>query len=86
MTLSLLMYYTKQLAEAERTYFLGTPHYSLEEVNVGTVQWREVGLAVIDQEVVELLLALQLAGHLVDIDPLEIALIHVLLGCYTKLR
>jgi len=50
------------------TYLLGTPHDLLEEVHVGGVHGRQVRLAVLQQEVVELLLGLH--AQLVDVDRL----------------
>ncbi len=52
------------------TYLLGTPHDLLEEVHVGGVHGWQVRLAVLQQEVVELLLGLHLGAQLVDVDRL----------------
>ena len=52
------------------TYLLGTPHDLLEEVHVGGVHGRQVRLAVLQQDVVELLLGLHLRAQLVDVDRL----------------
>ena len=54
----------------KNTYLLGTPHDLLEEVHVGCVHGRQVRLAVLQQEVVELLLGLHLRAQLVDVDRL----------------
>ena len=54
------------------TYLLGTPHDLLEEVHVGGVHGRQVRLAVLQQEVVELLLGLHLRAELVHVHSLEV--------------
>ena len=55
---------------SKNSYLLGTPHDLLEEVHVGGVHGRQVRLAVLQQEVVELLLGLHLCAQLVDVDRL----------------
>ena len=53
---------------SRNSYLLGTPHDLPEEVNVGGVHGRQVRLAVLQQEVVELLRGLHLRTQLVDAD------------------
>ena len=55
---------------SRNSYFLGPSHDLLEEVHVGGVHGRQVRLAVLQQEVVELLLGLHLRAQLVDVDRL----------------
>ena len=54
------------------SYLLGTPHDLLEEVHVRGVHGRQVGLAVLQQEVVELLLGLHLRAELIHVHGLEV--------------
>ena len=51
-------------------YFLAAPHDLLVEVHVRGVHGRQVRLAVLQKEVVELLLGLHLGAQLVDVDRL----------------
>ncbi len=44
-------------------YLFFPSHYLLKEVHVGRCHWREVGLAILEQEIVELLLALHFAAQ-----------------------
>ena len=53
------------------TYLLLALDHLLQEVHVGRVYGRQVGLAVLQQEVVELPLALHLGAELVDVDGLH---------------
>jgi hypothetical protein len=55
---------------SRNSYLLGPPHDLLEEVHVRGVHGRQVRLAVLQQEVVELLLGLHLGAQLVDVDRL----------------
>ena len=55
---------------SRNSYLLGTPHDLLEKVHVGGVHGREVRLAVLQQEIVQLLLGLHLRAQLVDVDRL----------------
>ena len=51
-------------------YLLAAPHDLLEEIHVRGVHGRQVRLAVLQQEVVELLLGLHLRAQQVDVDRL----------------
>ena len=55
---------------SRNSYLISTEHDLLEEVHVGGVHGRQVRLAVLQQEVVELLLGLHLRAQLVDVDRL----------------
>jgi hypothetical protein len=52
------------------TYLLGPSHDLLEEVHVGGVHGRQIRLAVLQKEIVQLLLGLHLRAQLVDVDRL----------------
>ena len=54
------------------TYLLAAPHNLLEEVHVHGVHGRQVRLAVLQQEVVELILGLHLRVQLVHVHALEV--------------
>ena len=55
-----------------RTYLLDSSHDLLEEVHVRGVHGRQVRLAVLQQEFVELLLGLHLRVQLVHVHALEV--------------
>ena len=52
------------------TYLLGPAHDLLEEVHIRGIHGQQVRLAVLQQEVVQLLLGLHLRAQLVDVDRL----------------
>ena len=54
----------------KRIYLIAAPHDLLEEVPGRGVHGRQVRMAVLQQEVVELLLGLHLRAQLVDVDRL----------------
>ena len=54
------------------TYLFSTSHDLFEEVHIGGVHRWQVGLAVLQQEVVELLLGLHLRAELIHIHGLEV--------------
>ena len=57
---------------------------------------RQVGLAVLEQKVIQLLLRLDLGAHVVHVDPLQVSLVHLhlleirwrryRLAAYTKIK
>ena len=57
---------------SRNSYLLGNPHDLLDEVHVGGLHGRQVRLAVLQQEVVELLLGLHLRVQLVHVHALEV--------------
>ncbi len=56
----------------DRTYIFLSPDDLLEVVYVGRLQGWEIGLAILEKEVIELSLTLKLALELIHVDLLEI--------------
>ena len=70
------MYYHRDLSLSWKTYLFGAAHDLLEEVDVGGGEWRQVGVAVVDEEEVHLLLRLALAAELAHLDAAEVRVLH----------
>ncbi len=58
-------------------YLLLPPHYLLQEVHIGCVHGGQVGLAVLQEEVIQLLLGLHLGRQLINVHLLQLHLCYM---------
>ena len=61
------------------TYLFFSFHDLFEKIDIGGMHWRQVGLAVLQEKVVQLLLGLHLGAELIYAESGEVILLHGIL-------